>query len=118
MSANELIAEIKALSENERDRVYRLLLADIEFRRALQASTPAAAPSGGSSRPLARLAEAVASFPSDPKTPTNAAGQHSNGQTVANGTPAVPWRFPEALSLGPLNGSVEDWRLLANEPGV
>lgn len=118
MSANELIAEIKALSESERDRVYRLLLADIEFRRAIQASAPPAAPSGVSGRPLARLAEAVASFPSDPKTPTNAAEQHPNSQPISYGTPAASWRFPEALSLGPLNGSVEDWRLMANEPGV
>lgn len=78
MSANELIAEIKALSENERDRVYRLLLADIEFRRALQASGPVASPSGGSGRPLARLAETVASLPSDPQTPTDAAAQHDH----------------------------------------
>lgn len=78
MSANELIAEIKALSESERDRVYRLLLADIEFRRAIQASAPPAASSGVSGRPLARLAEAVASFPSDPQTPTDAAAQHDH----------------------------------------
>ena len=76
MSANELITEIKALPESERERVYWLLLADIEFRRAQQASASLAPPSGSPDRPLARLAGAVASLPSDPQTPTNAAAQH------------------------------------------
>lgn len=78
MSANELIAEIKALPENERDRVYRLLLADLEFRRALQSSAPATSQPAGSVRPLAKLAGAVAEFPSDPQTPTDAAAQHDH----------------------------------------
>lgn len=78
MSANELIAEIKALPESERDRVYRLLMADLQFCQALQTSVPAAAQPAGSSRPLAKLAGAVASFPSDPKMPTDAAAQHDH----------------------------------------
>jgi hypothetical protein len=78
MSANELIAEIKALPESERDRVYRLLMADLEFRRALQSSVPTASQPTGSTRPLAKLAGAVASFPSDPQMPTDAAAQHDH----------------------------------------
>lgn len=89
MSANELIAEIKALPESERDRVYRLLLADLELHRARQLPAAATPQPAGSVRPLAKLAAAVAD-----------------------------WRFPEALPLGQPAAPVEDWRLLANEPGV
>lgn len=78
MSANELIAEIKALPESERDRVYRLLMADLEFRRALDTSSSATPQSAGSLRPLAKLAGAIASFPSDPQMPTDAAAQHDH----------------------------------------
>ena len=78
MSANELIAEIKALPENERDRVYRLLMADLEFRRTVQSSDSAAQQHDGSPRPLAKLAGAVASFPSDPQMPPDAAAQHDH----------------------------------------
>ncbi len=78
MSANELIAEIKALPESERDRVYRLLMADLQFRQMLQTAVPTASQPAGSIRPLAKLAGAVASSPPDPQMPTNAAAQHDH----------------------------------------
>lgn len=53
MSATEVIAEIKALSEGERDRVFRLLIADQTLREDLQDSLTLNSRRGEPSRPLA-----------------------------------------------------------------
>ena len=55
MSATEVIAEIKALSEGERDRVFRLLIADQPLREDLQDSLTLNARRGEPSRPLAEV---------------------------------------------------------------
>ena len=53
MSATEVIAEIKALSEVERDRVLRLLIADQTLREDLEDSLTLNSRRGEPSRPLA-----------------------------------------------------------------
>jgi hypothetical protein len=53
MSAAEVIAEIKALPDNERDRVLSYLVADGELREDLQDSITIEARRNESSRPLA-----------------------------------------------------------------
>ncbi len=53
-----------------------------------------------------------------PEVLCRAVEQLLNNQTVPGGAPVADWRFLEALSLGQLNDPAEDWRLLANEPGV
>ncbi len=53
MSATEVIAEIKALSEVERDRVFRLLIADQTLREDLEDSLTLNSRRGEPSRPLA-----------------------------------------------------------------
>ena len=53
MSATEVIAEIKALSEGERDRVFRLLIADQTLREDLQDSLTLNSRRAEPSRPLA-----------------------------------------------------------------
>ena len=55
MSATEVIAEIKALSEGERDRVFRLLIADQTLREDLQDSLTLNSRRGEPSRPLAEV---------------------------------------------------------------
>ena len=55
MSATEVIAEIKALSEGERDRVFRLLIADQTLREDLQDSITLNSCRGEPSRPLAEV---------------------------------------------------------------
>ena len=39
MSATDVIAEIKALSENERERLFKFLIADAELREDLDSIT-------------------------------------------------------------------------------
>ena len=53
MSATEVIAEIKALPDKERDRVLNYLVADAELRQDLQDSITIEARRHESSRPLA-----------------------------------------------------------------
>ena len=53
MSATEVIDEINALSEIERDRVFRLLIADQTLREDLQDSITLNSRRGEPSRPLA-----------------------------------------------------------------
>jgi hypothetical protein len=53
MSAIEVIAEIKALPDNERDRVLDFLVADVELREDLQDSLVMESRRHEPSRPLA-----------------------------------------------------------------
>jgi hypothetical protein len=53
MSATEVIAEIKALPDEERDRVLNYLVADAELRQDLQDSMTIEARRHEASRPLA-----------------------------------------------------------------
>ncbi len=53
-----------------------------------------------------------------PEVLCRAVEQLVNNQPLTSGATFADWRFPAALSLGQFNGLVEDWRLLANEPGV
>ena len=53
MSAIEVIAEIKALPDNERDRVLGFLIADAELREDLQDSIVIESRRHEASRPLA-----------------------------------------------------------------
>jgi hypothetical protein len=53
MSATEVIAEIKALPDNERDRVLSYLVADAELREDLQDSLTIETRRHEPSRPLA-----------------------------------------------------------------
>jgi len=55
MSATEVIAEIKALPDNERDRVLSYLVADAELREDLQDSITLEARRHEPSRPLAEV---------------------------------------------------------------
>jgi hypothetical protein len=55
MSAIEVIAEIKALPENERDRVLGFLIADAELREDLQDSIAIESRRHEPSRPLAEV---------------------------------------------------------------
>ena len=55
MSATEVIAEIKALPETERDRVFDLLLADKTLREDLLDSLTIASRQDEPSRPLAEV---------------------------------------------------------------
>jgi hypothetical protein len=53
-----------------------------------------------------------------PEVLCRAAEELVKNQPLPGGATSADWRFPEALSLGQLSGPVEDWRQLANEPGV
>ena len=78
MSATEIIAEIQRWPENERERLFRLLLADQAFRKAFESKAEARLAENGARKTLAKLAGLAASLPSNPQTPTNAAAQHDH----------------------------------------
>ena len=52
MSATEVIAEIKALPENEREEIFRFLISDEELREDLQDSLLIESRRAETSRPL------------------------------------------------------------------
>lgn len=78
MSATEIIAEIQCWPENERERLFRLLLADQAFRKAVESKAEARLAENGARKTLAKLAGLAASLPSNPQTPTDAAAQHDH----------------------------------------
>lgn len=78
MSATEIIAEIQRWPENERERLFRLLLADQAFRKAVESKAEARLAENGARKTLAKLAGLAASLPSNPQTPTDAAAQHDH----------------------------------------
>ena len=78
MSATEIIAEIQRWPENERERLFRLLLADQAFRKAVDSKAEARLAQNGARKTLAKLSGLAASLPSNPQTPTDAAAQHDH----------------------------------------
>ena len=78
MSATEIIAEIQRWPENERERLFRLLLADQAFRKAVESKTATKLEENGARKTLAKLAGLAASLPSNPQTSTDAAAQHDH----------------------------------------
>ena len=78
MSATEIIAEIQRWPENERERHFRLLLADRAFRKAVESKAEARLAENGGRKTLAKLAGLAASLPSNPQTSTDAAAQHDH----------------------------------------
>lgn len=78
MSATEIIAEIQGWPENERERLFRLLLADQAFRKAVESKAEARLAENGARKTLAKLAGLAASLPSNPQTPADAAAQHDH----------------------------------------
>ena len=78
MSATEIIAEIQRWPENERERLFRLLLADQAFRKAVESKAEARLAENGARKTLAKLAGLAASLRSNPQTPTDAAAQHDH----------------------------------------
>ena len=78
MSATEIFAEIQRWPENERERLFRLLLADQAFRKAVEAKAETKPVDNGDRRPLAKLAGLAANLPSNPQTATDAAAQHDH----------------------------------------
>ena len=78
MSATEIIAEIQCWPENERERLFRLLLADQAFRKAVESKAEARLAENGARKTLAKLAGLAASLLSNPQTPTDAAAQHDH----------------------------------------
>lgn len=78
MSATEIIAEIQRWPENERERLFRLLLADQAFRKAVESKAETKLAETGARNSLAKLATLAASLPSNPQTSTDAAAQHDH----------------------------------------
>ena len=78
MSATDIIAEIQRWPEDERERLFRLLLADQAFRKAVESKAETKLAENGARKSLAKLAGLAASFPSNPLTPSDAAAQHDH----------------------------------------